>query len=82
MVKNPLANARDIRAFAPWFGKSPRSRKWPPTLAFLPGEFHGQRSLVGCSPSGRKGLDMTQHAHTARHGLSELFSAVVVETIS
>ena len=27
-------------------------RKWQPTPAFLPGEFHGQRSLVGYSPWG------------------------------
>ena len=29
------------------------------TPVFLPGESHGQRSLVGYSPSGRKELDMT-----------------------
>ena len=28
-------------------------RKWQPTPVFLPGKFHGQRSLVGCSPWGR-----------------------------
>ena len=28
-------------------------RKWQPTPVFLPGESHGQRSLVGCSPWGR-----------------------------
>ena len=27
---------------------------------FLPGEFHGQRSLVGCSPWGHKESDMTE----------------------
>ena len=27
-------------------------RKWQPTPIFLPGEFHGQRSLVGCYPWG------------------------------
>ena len=27
---------------------------------FLPGEFHGQRSLLGYSPWGRKELDMTE----------------------
>ena len=27
---------------------------------FLPGEFHGQRSLMGYSPWGPKGLDMTE----------------------
>ena len=25
-------------------------RKWQPSPVFLPGESHGQRSLVGCSP--------------------------------
>ena len=29
-------------------------RKWPPTPVFLPGEFHGRRSLVGYSPRGLK----------------------------
>ena len=33
--------------FDPWFGKMSWRREWLPTLAFLPGEFHGQRSLVG-----------------------------------
>ena len=31
-----------------------------PTSVFLPGEFHGQRSLVGYSPQGRKESDMTE----------------------
>ena len=31
-----------------------------PTPVFLPGEFHGQRSLVGCSPWGCKESDTTQ----------------------
>ena len=29
------------------------------TPVFLPGKFHGQKSLVGCSPWGCKELDMT-----------------------
>ena len=32
-----------------WVRKIPWSRKWLPTPAFLPGEFHGQRSLLGYS---------------------------------
>ena len=41
--------------FHPWVRKMPRRREWQPTLAFLPGEFHGQRSLTGsCSPWGLK----------------------------
>ena len=27
-------------------------RKWQPTPVYLPGKFHGQRSLVDCSPWG------------------------------
>ena len=30
------------------------------TPVFLPGESHGQRSLVGYSPRGRKASDMTE----------------------
>ena len=45
--------------------KIPWRRKWQPTPVFLPGESHGQRSLVGNSPQGRKQLDMTEQAHTA-----------------
>ena len=32
-----------------------------PTLVFLPGKFHGQRSLVDYSPWGDKESDMTEH---------------------
>ena len=46
--------------FDPWVGKIPWRREWPPTLVFLPGEFHGQSSLVGYSSWGRKELDMTE----------------------
>ena len=35
-------------------------RKWQPTPVFLPGESHGQTSLVGCSPWGRTELDTTE----------------------
>ena len=30
-------------------GKIPWRREWLPTPVFLPGEFHGQRSLVSCT---------------------------------
>ena len=43
--------------FSPWFRKIPWRRKWLPTPAFLPGESHGQKSLVGYSPRGHKELD-------------------------
>jgi len=38
-------------------------RKWQPTPAFLLGEFHGQRSLVGYSPWGHRESDTTEHTH-------------------
>ena len=38
-------------------------RKWQPTPVFLPGESHGWRSLVGCSPWGREESDMTERLH-------------------
>ena len=38
--------------FDPWVLKIPRRREWQPTPVFLPGKFHGQRSLVGYSPWG------------------------------
>ena len=39
------------------------SRKWQPTLVFLPGKSHGQGSLAGYCPWGRRELNMTEHAH-------------------
>ena len=39
-------------------------RKWQPAPVFLPGEFHGQRCLVGYSPRGSKEPDMTEQRST------------------
>ena len=35
-------------------------RQWQPTPVLLPGKSHGWRSLVGCSPWGRKESDTTE----------------------
>ena len=48
------------RRFNPWIGKIPWRRAWQPTSVFLPGDSHGQRSLVGYSPEGQKELDTTE----------------------
>ena len=40
--------------------EDPLEKAWQPTLVFLPGEFHGQRSLVGYSPYDCKELDTTE----------------------
>ena len=43
--------------------EDPWRRKWQPTPVFLPGEPHGQRSLAGYSPRGRKESDTTEQLH-------------------
>ena len=56
MVKNPPANAEDLRdtGLSPGLisgsGRSPWRRAWQPTPVFLPGESHGRRNLVGYRP--------------------------------
>ena len=44
-----------------WVRKVPWSRKWQPTLVFLPQKFHGQKSLVGYHPWVLKESDTTEH---------------------
>ena len=41
-------------------GQDSQRREWLPIPVFLPGEFHGQRSLAGYSPYGPKELDTTE----------------------
>ena len=62
MVKNPPANAGDVRdaEFDPWVGKIRWRRAWQPTSVSLPGESPEQRSLTGYSPWGRKESDSTE----------------------
>ena len=50
--------------FNPWVGKIPWRKKWQPTPGFLPGKFHGPRSLVGYSPWGCKQSDRTEQLNT------------------
>ena len=58
LVKNPPAKQETPVPLLGW--EDPSSRKWQPTPIFLPGAFHGQRSLVGYSPWGRKESDVTE----------------------
>ena len=46
--------------FSPWVRKVPWRRLWQSTPVLLPGESHGQRSLVGYSPWGHKELDTSE----------------------
>ena len=40
-----------------------RRRQWHPTPVLLPGNSHGWRGLVGCSPWGHWGSDTTERLH-------------------
>ena len=52
VMKSVAASSKDIRDMGsiPGLGRVPWRRAWQPTLVFLPGESHGQRSLAGYSP--------------------------------
>ena len=56
--------------FSPGSGRSSGGVNGKPTPVFLPGEFHGQRSLVGYSPWGRKSQtrlkSLSLHTHIHR----------------
>ena len=49
VVKSLTCQCRRYKrcGFNPWIEKIPWRRAWQPTPVFLPGESHGQRSLVG-----------------------------------
>ena len=70
--KEPACRCRRHRRrrFSPWVRKIPWRRKWQPTPLFLPGESHGQRSLVGYSPWNHKESDRTEVTqHTCEKAL-------------
>ena len=50
--KEPTCQCRQHKRHMlnPWVRKIPWRRSWQPTPVFLPGESHGQRSLVGYNP--------------------------------
>ena len=54
-VKN-LPAMQVIRVWSLGWGSLPLRREWQPTLVFLPGKSHGQKSLVGYRPWGRRTL--------------------------
>ena len=68
VVKNLPANVGDIRDMGsvPGLRRSPVGGQGNPVP--LPGEFHGQRSLVGYSPWGCKEFNMTEQLiHNTTH---------------
>ena len=75
--KEPSYQCRRLNrcGFEPCVKKNPWRRTWQPTSVFLSGECHGQRSLAGYRPQGRKKLDMaeaTKHACMRRMHRAEM----------
>ena len=67
VVKNPPANAGDM-GLIPGSGRSPEGGNGNPLPIFLPGEYLGQRSLVGFSPWGHEELtQLSTHAFFLDH---------------
>ena len=62
VVKRPPANAGDLCSI-------PGSKRSP---VFLPGEFHGQRSLEGYSPWGHKEFDTTEQLNNNNKALNAM----------
>ena len=73
-------DARDVGLIS-GSGRSPGARKWHPTPIFLPGKFHGQRSLAGYSPWGCKESHTTERtrAHTLTSEKNELLWTLKAE---
>ena len=68
--------------FNPWVRNLPWRRKWPPTPIFLPGKSHGQRTLAGYHPWGRKDSDMTERlTHTLKKKSTNKFIYKVVASL-
>ena len=57
--KESVCNAGDL-SLIPGLGRSPGGGNGSPLQVFLPGEFHGQRSLAGYCPWGHTELDRTE----------------------
>ena len=58
--KMTVDNLKKSPLLDPWVRKIPCRREWQLTPVFLPGEFHGQRSLAGYSPWGLTESETTE----------------------
>ena len=71
--KEPICQCRRHKRYGydPWVRKIPWRRAWQPTSVFLPGEYHGQRSLVGYKSTGSQRIRCNwsdlAHTHTRYH---------------
>ena len=82
--KNLPANAGDVGSI-PGLERSPGEGNGKPTPVFLPGKFHGRRSLAGYSPRGPKESHTTERlstdarSHPALSGDRELIAIICIE---
>jgi len=58
------------RKFNLWVGKIPWRREWQHSPVFLPGRFHGQRSLAGYSPGVTRVRHNPAIERTYRHQMT------------
>ena len=70
--KESACNAGDP-ALISGLGRSPWRREWLSTPVFLPGKFHGQKSLVGYSTWGWKKSDTIEGLSTAQALVDRVF---------
>ena len=79
--KEPACQCRRFKRlrFDSWVGKIPWKSAWQHTPVFLPGESHGQRSLVGYSPWARKSQTRLKplSTHCFFHHVSHCFPGIV-----
>ena len=79
--KEPTCQCRRHETSVPFLGwEEPQKRKWQPTSVSLPGESHGQRSLVGYSPWGHKESDTTEPLTLSLSGASLVAQTVMNES--
>ena len=72
MVKKKIRLPMQESQFRTLGQEDPLERGWQPTPVFLPGESHGQRSLVGYSPQDcRVRQDRAHNSHTLLLSVSE-----------
>ena len=72
----------NIPRFNPWLRKIPWRKKWQHAPVFLPGKFHGERSLVGYRPWGhRVGHDWSNLAAAATFSPSIYYEVMGLDTM-
>ena len=74
--KESACNMVDLSVI-PGLERATSRRAWQPTLIILPGESHGQRSLLGYSPCSRNNLRHTDNTTFMAESEEELKSLLI-----